>query len=366
MGYEIDFLGVGEESKSGDAIAIRFGNLHGSREEQTVVIIDGGFASTGSALVEHVRTHFGTEQVDLVINTHPDQDHLSGLETVLNELDVKELWIHQPWNHNEGLAAKFKDGRITDSSIGERLAKTLERACSLVKLAEAKDVLVREPFTGLTDPSGFVEVLGPTADYYESLIPDFEGMPEKASLSTAMESLSNVFDVVKSTFRKVTATWGEDKIFDHGVTSAKNNSSVITQLTLDGRRFLFTGDAGIGALEEAADVIDVFHAHNELRMIQIPHHGSRRNIGPTVLDRLLGSHVSAGEKVGVVAVVSTAKNGEPKHPRKAVLNAFTHRGAKVLVTRGSGVCHSNDAPGRHGWGPLAYEPYHYEYEEEEA
>lgn len=120
MGYEIDFLGVGEESKSGDAIAIRFGNLYGNREEQTVIIIDGGFSATGPALVEHVRTHFGTEQVDLVINTHPDQDHLNGLETVLNELDVKELWIHQPWDHNEGLAAKFKDGRITDSSIGER------------------------------------------------------------------------------------------------------------------------------------------------------------------------------------------------------------------------------------------------------
>jgi hypothetical protein len=34
MGYEIDFLGVGEESKSGDAIAIRFGNLHGARRSK--------------------------------------------------------------------------------------------------------------------------------------------------------------------------------------------------------------------------------------------------------------------------------------------------------------------------------------------
>lgn len=366
MGYEIDFLGVGEESKSGDAIAIRFGNLHGSREEQTVVIIDGGFSDTGSALVEHVRTHFGTEQVDLVINTHPDQDHLNGLETVLNELDVQELWIHQPWNHNEGLAAKFKDGRITDSSIGERLAKNLERACSLVELAEAKDVLVREPFTGLTDSSGVVEVLGPTVDYYESLIPDFDGLPEKAALSTAMESLSTVFDVVKSTFRQVFATWGEDKIYDDGVTSAKNNSSVITQLTLDRRRFLFTGDSGIEALEQAADVIEYYHAHNELRMMQIPHHGSRRNIGPTVLNRLIGPRVSTGETIDVVAIVSTAKNGEPKHPRKAVLNAFTHRGAKVLVTKGDGIRHAKDAPGRMGWSPLTPEPYHYEYEEEEA
>lgn len=183
-----------------------------------------------------------------------------------------------------------------------------------------------------------------------------------------MESVSNVFDAIKSTLRNVFAAWGDDKINNDGVTSAKNNSSVITQLTLNERRFVFTGDAGIEALDQAADVIDYSHSHNVLRLIQIPipHHGSRRNIGPSVLNRLLGSPVPTGETLDVVAIVSTAKNGEPKHPRKAVLNAFTHRGARVLVTKGAGVCHFNDAPGRHGWSPLSPEPYHYEYEEEEA
>ncbi len=75
MGYEIDFLGVGEESKSGDAIALRYGNLHGSRAEQTVVVIDGGFQNTGAKLVEHIIAHYGTSQVDLVINTHADPKH---------------------------------------------------------------------------------------------------------------------------------------------------------------------------------------------------------------------------------------------------------------------------------------------------
>ena len=47
MGYEIDIIGVGQESKSGDAIAIRWGNLFGQRSEQRVVIIDGGFHESG-------------------------------------------------------------------------------------------------------------------------------------------------------------------------------------------------------------------------------------------------------------------------------------------------------------------------------
>ena len=37
MGFEIDFLPVGEGQKSGDAVAVRHGNLHGSRSEQFVI-----------------------------------------------------------------------------------------------------------------------------------------------------------------------------------------------------------------------------------------------------------------------------------------------------------------------------------------
>jgi len=363
MGYEVDFLGVGDESKSGDAIAIRFGNLHGSRQEQTVVVIDGGFKDTGAELVEHIKNHFGTHRVDIVINTHPDQDHINGLEMVLSELDVKELWIHKPWEHNQGLADKFKDGRVSDNSIGERLKQNLERAWALVKLAEARGVVVREPFTGQLDASGTLKVLGPSVEYYESLIPDFEGMPEQASVVEAVEGF---LDKAAAAIRRFFATWGDDQIDDDGQTSAKNNSSVITQLIVDGRRLLFTGDAGIEALEHAADQIDLCVSGAEMRFMQIPHHGSRRNIGKTVLNRLIGHPVPQGEVRGITAIASTAKAGEPKHPRKAVMNAFTHRGVKALATRGNGICHRFDSPDRDGWGSLEPEPYHFDYEDEEA
>ena len=47
MGYEIDIIGVGQEAKSGDAIAMRWENLFGPRHEKKVVIIDGGFRDSG-------------------------------------------------------------------------------------------------------------------------------------------------------------------------------------------------------------------------------------------------------------------------------------------------------------------------------
>ena len=97
MGYEVDIIGVGRESKSGDAIAIRWGNLIGPKNEQKVVIIDGGFRESGQDVVDHIKNHYNTDTVDAVISTHPDQDHINGLDVVIDQLSVKELWIHKPW-----------------------------------------------------------------------------------------------------------------------------------------------------------------------------------------------------------------------------------------------------------------------------
>lgn len=52
---EIDFLWVGEETKTGDAIGCRF--THPQTGEDVVVLIDGGFTETGDRIVDHVRKY---------------------------------------------------------------------------------------------------------------------------------------------------------------------------------------------------------------------------------------------------------------------------------------------------------------------
>ena len=363
MGYEIDIIGVGQESKSGDAIAIRWGNLYGSRSEQKVVIIDGGFRVTGATVVDHIKKYYGTDLIDAVISTHPDQDHINGLDVVLDDLDVRELWVHQPWEHNAGLASKFADGRVTDFSLSERLQESLDSASDLVSKAQKNGIHIVEPFSGLSlYGTGELQVLGPSLEYYESLIPEFDGMP--AARDPLKSLLAAFTGPVARTIRAFISTWGRDELDDEDTTSAKNNTSVVTQLTVDGHRLLFTGDAGVTALSHAADQPFFYSQEAKLRFIQIPHHGSRRNVGPTVLNRLIGKPVSQGQSRDIIAIASTAKKGEPKHPRKAVINAFTHRGTKVLATRGNTINLAHNAPGRHGWGAVDPEPYHWTYDDE--
>ncbi len=360
MGYEVDFLAVGEESKSGDAIALRFGDLEASREEQTVVIIDGGYKQSGEDLVSHIKEHYGTDIVDLVVLTHPDSDHASGLHVVLEKLTVKKLWMHKPWEHSDGKAIQFEDGRVTDKSIGERLKNALETAYTLCQLAEEKNIPIEEPFTGLLDVTGNIKVAGPTHDYYNELILEFTGMPEikvEASQQTFLEKAKEkVLDWISD-------NWNIDLITDDGdSTSPQNHSSVILHINIEGNRLIFTGDAGRESLKKAADYIGNIEHLDDLALIQVPHHGSFRNIGPTVLNQLVGGIKAKGHEPHFSAICSSAKNGSPKHPSKKVLNAFTRRGARVFVTAGTGNCHRKNSPTREGWNTATPEPFHEEVE----
>ena len=56
----------------------------------------------------------------------------------------------------------------------------------------------------------------------------------------------------------------------------RNNSSMITLLRVDGRRMLFTADAGMPALERAWDTAEEMGIADVPTFSQVPHHGSRR------------------------------------------------------------------------------------------
>ena len=359
MSYEIDFLPVGNGEKCGDAIALRFGNLFGKREEQTVIIIDGGFKESGESLVAHIREYYKTDYVDLVISTHPDADHAGGLEIFLNELNVGSMWMHQPWNHTDDIAKMFKDGRVTDNSVRESLRKSLDTTRNLERLANSKRIPIIEPFCGLKDNSGHLFVLGPKKDFYEELLPGFRGTPEPKDDNSL---LKKGFYGIKEFIEKIAERWDYETLDDNGETTAENNSSTILLLAVDNHNLLFTGDAGIPALTNALDSLyEIGFDFSTISFVQVPHHGSRRNVGPTILDRLLGQRQAEDKKLKT-SFVSVSNNGSIKHPSKKVTNAFRRRGAYVHATKGLKKYHYSNSPDR-GWSASVPLPFYDEVDE---
>lgn len=357
MGYEVDFLPVGEGERSGDAIALRFGNLSGSRDEQVVIVIDGGFQDTGEQLVEHINRYYNTNIVDVAFSTHSDADHASGLLVVLERMTVYQLAMHQPWNHGANIAGMFRDGRVTATGISEKLRKSLEAARALERAAQERRIQIVEPFAGASGFGGRVRVLGPTRAYYEELLPGFRGMPE----AKAQGLFAKAYTGLAETVTKVAERWNIETLTDKSETSPENNSSVILLMESDGHHLLFTGDAGIPALMQTADRLHMLGVDlSLLRLVQVPHHGSHHNIGPTVLDRLIGERLRE-PAVLRTAIVSAAKD-DPDHPSKKVANAFRRRGAPVYATNGATLCFSHQAPSR-GWAPATALPFYDEVEE---
>ena len=359
VGYEVDFLPVGEGEKSGDAITLRWGCLHADRQRQTVVVIDAGYMANGADVVKHVNTYYKTDTVDLVISTHPHADHIGGLDTVLRELNVRNMAMHRPWarEHTAGIADLFVNGRVTSKSVRDNLKKGLDAAYDLECLVNSRrgSTTLVEPFAGLylEENGGKLHILGPSKDFYESLLPYFRATPAPKA-DTRQRSYGATEEYTTRSESQTTET-----LDDAGETSAENDSGVITALTIGGATLLFTGDAGMTALNRAlARMAALGIGTQSITFIQVPHHGSVHNMGPKLLDRLVGPRLPLPQKVKTAFVSIASRTQDIKHPSKRITNAFKRRGAEVYPTAGNVILHSMNAPQRAGWGPVAEIPFH--------
>lgn len=330
LGIEIDLLQVGEGERSGDAIALRYGSPLAGYE---VMVIDGGNKDSGAALVDHITRVYGTRTVQHALNSHPDGDHSSGLTEVLERLDVKNLWLHRPWNYAHGLLDRFRDPRFTPGGLEARIRDALDAAHQLEEIATTRRIPIYEPYEGVS--IGPFLVLSPNAQWYlNDLVPNFSRTPDAKEQPAGI--LTPFFKAATEAVEWVAESLNIETLDESGETSAQNESSVVLYGVFNGKGVLFTADAGRQALTRA-----ILYAQSlgislrNLECIQIPHHGSKRNVSPSVLNHVMGR----------IALVSVAPKSQT-HPRRKVTNAFKRRGARVFRTSGGLLNFVIDVPRR--------------------
>jgi len=365
MGYEVDFIGVNEETKDADAIAIRWKEGTGYK----VGVYDGGITKYGEALQRHLNKYYfeegnSTKTIDFVVCSHSDQDHVCGLKTILENFEVKVLYMNRPWLYVDDVyeEAKKYDGRITKDSLERRLRENYKYISELEEIAIEKEVEIREAFQGEVIEERFT-VLSPTKDLYLQLLVESDKTALEALEESSKKGFMAVVKTIAEYVRSLIESWDDEKLRDNVITSAENEMSVILLGEMDEEDCLFTGDAGIRALETAADFADEQSKSikDNVKFIQIPHHGGRHNVGPAILDRLIGTTVAEGETRGKTAYVSAGKNSD--HPLQMVVNGFTRRGVEVYKTNGGVIHYRKNMTKRDGWTALEKLPFKTEVEE---
>lgn len=354
MPYEIDFLPVGESN--GDAICMRYGPIGGP---YTIHVVDGGFVGTGDILVDHIITYYGDPaHIDHVVLSHADQDHAGGLVAVLEHFSVGCLWMNRPWLYAQELIDRFH-GNYTVPGLQKRIREMNPHLVALEEIALRRGFPIKDAFAG--SRIGSFYVLAPRKQTYIDLLPDFTRTPDAKPLEYKglAGALQKMVEGVKSWFE----TWDDEKLSNFPPeTSASNESSVVQMGIVDDERLVLTADAGPRALAEAAEVAQILNIAGRPRFFQIPHHGSRRNVTPAVLDQWLGPKVPMGTPNTGTAFCSVGSN-KPEYPRKRVKNAFLRRGYGVFSSRTSWICHHSGMPPRIGMYGLTSEIFETTYEE---
>ena len=368
MLYEVDFLPVGEGEKSGDAICIRYSNDDG--KSWVVGVIDAGTLISGDKICGHIKENYGTNIIDFMVCTHPDQDHASGLSVVLEKMTVNKVLMHCPWDYVDHFYDSVTDGRVTKESLIQRLKDGHPYAYKVYEIANEKGIPIHHAFSDGHDhniPS--LHIAGPSESFYLEHVVNFRSITEiTEDADSGPGLLKRLQEAARKAVNWVSESWDDEKLTDPDIdaTSSENNSSVILLFDFDGKKHLFTADAGVPALEAAANRIEELgFPLQEFSFIQTPHHGSKRNIGPTILNRLVGNPLQVNTESSFTTIISASKDGEPKHPNKRVSNAFFRRGAKVIATQGSTICHhANGTPDR-GWAIADPLPFYSEVEDDD-
>jgi hypothetical protein len=242
--------------------------------------------------------------------------HATGLVEVMKRISVAHLWMNRPWLFAAETLQHFH-GLFTLQGLIDRMRKLHPYLVELEDEAKKQGTQIHDVFQGTQ--IGKWTVLAPSRDRYIRLIPDLDKTPDRKE---AADTLSGFLaEALRKARDKLYESWDIETLSNNpDPTSASNETSVVQFAELDGKRLLLTADVGPEGLQEAANYAASIGRLQRPHMIQIPHHGSRRNVTPYILNQWLGGKVNRGTSVG--SAIASIGDNKDEYPRGQVTNAF--------------------------------------------
>lgn len=298
----------------GDAILIEYGSVTTPK----YILIDGGpyfgFDEMTTALNKVAPK---LKQLELLVVTHIDIDHIDGIITLLNlkkqPFKIKEIWFNG-WDQLKPI----KTGLLGPLQ-GEYLSNLIrEKVIPHNKSFNGKAVMV-------TDPSHLPMIKLP-------------GKMELTLLSPHLDALKKLKNTWKKEITKITsaqsieARWDAEKRYiakngvlgstpPHPDVSVANMSSIAFIATHDKKSCLFAGDTMTNELLKSIEPLCAKHGVEQLTVDawKLAHHGSQKSTMKGIIDKVSATHI----------LIST-NGARYKHPDKACITSLLKANGKGL------------------------------------
>ncbi|WP_433979417.1 ComEC/Rec2 family competence protein [Chryseobacterium sp. RLHN22] len=301
MEFEINMINV----ENGDAILLMLKD----GERKSLIVIDGGYKKYYPKVkkrIEELLPLFD-DKIDLLICTHYDNDHIGGIEKILDEYHdkIQEIWIHTIEETveqeviflNEQINSLQKNFIFVDYPSKISANFVIEAYQDLLRVVKKireynLEEKMSQPFKGkIFQKFSEFKVAGPTYTFYERNLPALRKEAIKEDLKANYEN--NKIDGIRkfSEFIADRKKIPDNQINDgsileksslqNGVT-ATNMVSIITLLQVGTKKILFTGDAGIESFENEIPLWDT--DLKDLFFLSLPHHGSKNNTSKKMID----------------------------------------------------------------------------------
>ncbi|HIS17352.1 MAG TPA: MBL fold metallo-hydrolase [Candidatus Coprovivens excrementavium] len=95
------------------------------------MLIDAGNNEDGPKLVKYIKEDLGITEFDYLIGTHPHEDHIGGLDEIINNFDIKKIYLPDITTTTK----TFED--VLDAISSKELTITIPKIGETFKLGEA-------------------------------------------------------------------------------------------------------------------------------------------------------------------------------------------------------------------------------------
>ncbi len=272
-------------ARFGDSIVIDYQDDNQARR----VLIDGGTSGTRHDIRKILED--GLTELELVVVSHIDRDHIEGILKMLEETEpgfsTGDFWFNA-WNH-----LPKGDTETFSAEQGERLSRQLRIrdvpwnkafGGNAVVIPDSGDLPVVELAGGLT-----LTLLGPTHQKLADLASKWEDEVLAANLNPGfgLDENDEEIDLDVESFDAVdipdvaalAATPFEDD------DSPANCSSIAFIMEHAGKRVLMPGDADVETLLHG---LERFSPGTQVAvdLVKLPHHGSSHNVSRELLEKI--------------------------------------------------------------------------------